>query len=106
MTKAETLFHKIVEEVPGAKKGKMFGALCIKAANGKAVAILWKDNMLFRLDRKTELGALKLNGAHPASHLYAPEKPMNGWIELPYKHSDRWTMFTAKAIAFVETLKK
>ena len=39
MTKAEALFHKIANETPGAKEGKMFDALCIKTKQGKATAI-------------------------------------------------------------------
>jgi len=36
------------------------------------VVILWKDNMLFKLDGKTQQEALKLNGSKIGSHLYAP----------------------------------
>ena len=50
MTEAETLFHKIASEIPDTKEGKMFGALCIKALNGKAGVMCWKEFMIFKLD--------------------------------------------------------
>ena len=106
MTQSEELFHQIVNEVPGAVAGKMFGASCIKTMNGKAVAILWQDSMLFKLDEKTRLEALKLDDSSMASHLYAPDKPMKGWVSLPFKHSGKWADFTRKAVAFVMTLER
>lgn len=106
MTKSEERFHQIVNEVPDAIEGKLFGASCIKSINGKAVAILWKGNMLFKLDEKAQKEALKLNGSSIGSHLYAPDKPMKGWVSLPSQHSDKWTNFTKKAVAFVKTLEK
>jgi hypothetical protein len=46
MTNAETIFHQIVEKLPNATKSKMFGALCIKAPNGKSSTIFWKNDMV------------------------------------------------------------
>jgi len=106
MTRSEELFHQIVDDLPDAIEGKMFGAECIKSINGKAAAILWKDNMLFKLDEKAQQDALKLNGATIGSHLYDPDKPMKGWVSLPFKHSDKWADLTMKALAFVRTLEK
>ncbi len=103
MSSSEELFHQIVNEVPDAIPGEMFGASCIKTINGKAVAILWKDNMLFKLDEKVQHEALKLKDSCIGSHLYAPDKPMKGWVSLPFKHADRWAGFTKKAIAFVSS---
>ena len=105
MTKSEELFHQIVNQVPDAIEGKMFGASCIKSINGKAVVILWKDNMMFKLDGKAQQEALKLNGSKIGSHLYAPDKPMKGWVSLPIEHSDKWTDFTKKSLVFGKTLE-
>lgn len=105
MNKSEELFHQIVGEIPDSIEGKMFGALCIKSMNGKAAAILWKDNMLFKLDKKAQHEALKLNGSSIASHLYAQDKPMKGWVSLPFKQSGKWPDLTKKAVAFVKTLE-
>ena len=45
-----------------AIEGKMFGAKCIKADNGKAVAILWKNAMLFKLNKElTKLWNFDIN---------------------------------------------
>ena len=106
MTRSVELFHQIINEVPDAIEGKMFGASCIKLINGKAVAILWKDNMLFKLEKKAQQEALKLDGSSIGSHLYAPDKPMKGWVSLSFAHSDQWANFTKKAVAFVKTLEK
>ena len=105
MSRSEKLYHQIINEIPDASEGKMFGAPCIKSINGKATALLWKNNMLFKLDEKAQQDALKLSGSGIGSHLYAPDKPMKGWISLPLKHSDKWSNFTKKAVAFVATLK-
>ena len=73
MTNAETIFHQIVEKLPNATKSKMFGALCIKAPNGKSSAIFWKNDMIFKLDSESEKLALNLKGARQGTHLYAPQ---------------------------------
>jgi hypothetical protein len=39
MSLTETLYHHIAESLPEIAKGKMFGAQCLKAPNGKALAI-------------------------------------------------------------------
>ena len=84
----------------------MFGAPCIKAANGKVAAILWQESMIFKLDEKTQNEALKLQGSKQATHLYDSNKPMSGWITIPEKHADQWKIFTKKAIKFVSSLEK
>ena len=106
MTEPEKSFHRIIEEIPNAIKGKMFGAISIKSSNGKTAAFFWKGNMVFKLDEKSQEEALKLDNAKIGSHLYAPEKPMKGWVSIPEKHSDKWTDFTLAAIKYVEKLRK
>jgi len=106
MPRSEKLFHQIINKVPDAIEGKMFGASCIKTMNGKAVAILWKENMLFKLDEKIQQEALKLDGSGIGSHLYAPDKPMKGWVSVPFNHSDKWADFTKKAVEFARIWEK
>ena len=106
MTKAEVLFHGIANKVPEAIEGKLFGAKCLKLNTGKAVAIFWKENMLFKLNEEARKEALKLEGAQIGAHLYDPKRPMNGWISIPFKHSHLWIEFARKAIEFVKTIKK
>ena len=100
------LFHKIANNIPNALESKLFGAACIKLKNGKTAAIFWQDCMLFKLNELAQKEALKLDAVKIASHLYAPEKPMKGWIVIPFKHSNTWESFTKLAIAFVKTIKK
>ena len=70
MPGSEELFHQIVKEVPGAIEGKMFGASCIKSKNGKAAAIFWKDNVLFKLPEDLLTKALQHDGVKIGTHLY------------------------------------
>ena len=105
MSRSEKLYHQIITEISEASEGKMFGAPCIKSINGKSAVILWKDQMLFKLDEKTQNEVLKLSGSAIGSHLYAPDRPMRGWVSLPLKHSDKWPKFTKKAVSFVATLR-
>ena len=65
----------------------MFGANCIKSINGKTAAFLWGAKMVFKLDQKYQKEALEINGAKIGSHLYAPEKQMNGWVSIPKNQS-------------------
>jgi len=106
MEKSKELFYQIVNDIPNAIEGKMFGASCIKCKNGKTAAILWKDTMLFKLDSKTRQEALKLDGAHISSHLYAPDRLMKSWITIPFKHAGKWFNFTKIAIELIKTAKE
>jgi len=106
MTKSKELFHQIINDISDAVEGKMFGASCIKYKNGKAVAILWKDTMLFKLDSKSRKEALKLKDTCISSHLYAPDKPMNNWVTIPLKYADKWTDFTKNAIKLIKISKE
>lgn len=102
MGNAEIIFQNIIESIPSATEGKIFGARCIKSKNGKTAAIFWKDEMLFKLTENDLEDALKLPGAKIGSHLYAPEKPMNGWLSLSHEMNIKWKNYTIKAIEFVE----
>ena len=105
MTKAEKFFHQIADELPNGTESKMFGAMCIKATNGKSSAIFWKDEMIFKLNSADEKKALKLKGTRQGTHLYAPDRPMKGWVVIPFIHSSKWAAFAKKSIAFVQTDK-
>lgn len=98
MSEAENEFHKIINIIPHATLGKLFGAQCIKASNGKAIAVLWKDALMFKLDEASGQEALTLSGATVGAHLYAPDRPMKGWVTVPFEHSEKWMYLAAKAI--------
>ena len=103
MTKEEQLFHEIATSLPNVKEGKMFGALCIKAANGKALVMLWKNDMIFKLDGNSLQDALSLDGAK----LFEPmdNRPMKEWVQLSVDYSDRWQEFAVKALDYVSKIK-
>jgi hypothetical protein len=104
MNKAEKMFHQCIITVPNANEGKIFGAKCIKSVDGKTAAFFWQECMVFKLDKNEQLEALELRGASIGKHLYAPDKPMKGWISIPKEHSDKWLHFTSKSLDFVESL--
>jgi hypothetical protein len=103
MTPSELLFHEIASSLPDTKEGKMFGALCIKAANGKAVAMLWNNEMIFKLDTPALQEALSLDGAKPFEPM--ENRPMKEWVQLPYSYSGRWQEFAQKALDYVANIK-
>ncbi len=104
MTEAEKLYHEIAEGIPESKEGKMFGALCIKAGNGKSGVMFWKEQMVFKLDGGNLDEALSLEGAY----LFDPMggRPMKEWVVVPYNHHDKWKKFSEIAQEKVKNLKK
>lgn len=96
------MFRQIVDRLSEAIEGNVFGARCIKSSTGKTAAILWKNDMQFKLGEVACAHALKLDGARVGFHLYAPERPMKGWVFVPRKHADQWVSFAEQAIAHVE----
>lgn len=106
MTKEEEWFHKIADKLPNATKGKVFGAMGIKAANGKTAAIFWKDEVIIKLNAEDEKEALKLSESRLGTHLYAPEKKMKNWVTLPFVHSDKWEYLIKKSILNLNNLTK
>lgn len=103
MTEQEELFHQIANDIADCVEGKMFGAMCLKSSNGKAAAIFWQDDMLFKLNESELQKALELKRAIPGHHLYAPDKRMKGWVRIPSTHSSQWLNFSLKAIEFVNS---
>ena len=104
MTKAEELFHKIGDEIPDTKESKMFGALCIKASNGKAGVMFWHDDIIFKLPDDELKKALSLQGAK----IFTPmeNRPMGGWVQLSYDYSKKWKELARKSMDYVKALKK
>lgn len=104
MSPAETLYHQIATELPEAVESKMFGAKCLKAPNGKALAMFWKECMVFKLTGDAADDALSLDGAQVFTP--AEGRPMNGWILVPYDYADRWKDLTEMALAYVREIEK
>ena len=109
MTEAEKHFAEIADKMPEARQGKMFGALCLKAPNGKAFLLSKNGNIAIKLSGELLEKALDLNGAS----IFEPSegKKMNGWVQLPAEHQNRWKDFAKSAFENMEkadkkTLKK
>ena len=104
MTKPEELFHQIAAEIPGAKESRMFGAMCIKAPNGKASAMFYKEDMVFKLSGDPLKEALSLDGAA----LFDPmgNRPMGGWVQLPFIYASRWPEIALISFEQVKALEK
>ena len=103
MTEAEQLFHKIASEIPDTKEGKMFGALCIKAPNGKAGVMFWKEFMIFKLEGEQLNEVLSLDGAK----IFEPMagRPMGGWVQLSFYYKDKWKDLAVKAMDYVKSIE-
>jgi hypothetical protein len=99
MTQAEEYFHQLAGEIPGVKKGKMFGAACMKTPAGKAAAMFWKDCMVVKLRGTGFSEALNLEG----SVLFEPMKgrPMKEWVQISFEQKDQWKKFALLSLATV-----
>lgn len=98
----EEKYMEIANGLTDAKQGKMFGALCLKAANGKALAMFYKDHMVFKLDGEAYDEAMSLDGAS----LFDPMggRPMKAWVQVPFDYAAQWEGFMRSALEFVREL--
>ena len=103
MSKQLDFFREIISKIPEAKESKMFGAICFKAPNGKAVAMIWKDEIIVKLDNDHEKKALQLKGAHVFTPMEG--RPMNGWIQIPYAHAKEWLKYAEIAMEKVKLIE-
>lgn len=98
---ALTLFRIISTEIPDARPGKMFGAECFSAPNGKAVAFFYKGDTVFKLNGEHEKEALSLDGTHLFE---SGGRSMSGWIQVPFDYKDQWNNFAIAAMKYVSGL--
>ena len=104
MTAAEKYYHELADKIAGITKSKMFGALCLKAANGKAFAMFWKDEfMIFKLEGEELEKALKIKRAGMFDPMGG--RVMNGWVQVPFSQKKEWEKLNQQAYDFVKTLK-
>ena len=83
----EELVDELVARDPDVRPGKMFGREVVKR-NGKVVAGLGEDAMIFKLSDPAEREhALDLDGAEPSS---PRDGPMKEWVQVPVAHADEW----------------
>lgn len=104
MTNAEEYFKELQKEIPDVKPGKMFGSLCLKTPNGKSAAMLWHDNIIVKLEGATSDEAMSLEGARTFEPMEG--RPMNGWVQIPFTHKDKWKKFALISASSVAKLKK
>ncbi|MCG2611532.1 hypothetical protein LZZ90_08425 [Flavobacterium sp. SM15] len=100
----EALYNLIGKEIPGAEQSQMFGKPCFKI-NGKAFVCFFQKEMVFKLNGDFHSEALNLEGAH----LFDPSgkgRAMKEWVQLPYRHSDKWNIFAVHALHYVQNSTK
>ncbi len=81
---AEDYFKEILNEIPDASLGKMFGRICAKMPNGKAGMILRENTLIVKLSpEEAEENCFKL---------FTPKegRPMNGWYEINFEDKAIW----------------
>ena len=96
MTKAEQVFHKIASELPQVKETEILCAYAIKMEQGVTIALLWKDDMVFRLEGADKEEALQIEGAT----IFCPrgeERPINSGVLIPFEQSQHWKAYAQKA---------
>lgn len=73
---------------------------CLKRADGKVVAALWRDTgIAVKFVDETALAeALELPGAMPGSHAFDPSRPMRQWVHVPAVHSGEWRRLVEGAL--------
>ena len=100
---SEIIFNEIADSIADTTKGKMFGALCIKALNGKVGVMYHKGNMAFKLSGEDETAILNL----PGTKIFEPMegRPMNGWVQMGEEHASHWKHYALLAMNFVSKIE-
>lgn len=99
MTKEETLFYSIGQELHGVEKSQMFGKPCFKI-NKKAFVCFFENEMVFKLTEEAHREALSLDG----SKLFDPSgknRPMKEWVQVPFDYADNWSKYAKSAMEYV-----
>ena len=104
MSEAEKYFDTLAKGIPNGKPGKMFGSPCIKAPNGKAVAMVWKDCLVVKLNGEAHSEALSLDGSKPFEPMEG--RAMKEWVQVPFHYKKEWKKFALASMEVVKNLKK
>ena len=101
---AETYFNEILNDIPDAVPGKMFGCPSAKMPNGKAGMFFKNNEIIVKISGETLEKALKLDGVG----LFTPKenRPMNGWYVIPFQHHEKWMGFAKISCSEVAKLEK
>lgn len=97
---ATEYFLELIETIPDAKPGKMFGCLCAKMPNGKAGMMLKNDQLIVKISAE--------EAATNGFSVFTPMegRPMNGWFEIPFSKSSVWQKFAEISCASAAKLEK
>src|SRR5215467_9312291 len=104
MSKEETYYNEIGNSIRGALPAQMMGMPCFKV-NGKMFAGFFEGDMVFKLHGDDHRKALSLTG----SKLFDPGKmnrPMKEWVQVTFKHKDKWEEFAKSAFNYVKKTAK
>lgn len=95
----ETLVDDVTARHPEVRLSSMFGMPCLKRANGKVAAGLWKDGGITvkLVDPAVREAALALEEAT----LFDPGmgRVMREWVHVPAAHAARWPGLVEQALA-------
>lgn len=83
----ERLFE-LISQTHAGESAQMFGKKCLKV-NGKAVVVLFKDCLVFKLSEPHRKKALSLS----ESVLWDPSgknRPMKEWVQVCLKHREKF----------------
>jgi hypothetical protein len=87
----------------GVKLSSMFGMDCLKI-NRKPLAVIDGDDMVFRLsDSDCETLLDSVADAQPW-RTKDTNKPMKGWILIPFSQADTWDEWAERALNFTQSL--
>jgi hypothetical protein len=98
------IWDEVVDAVtarhPRVTLGKMFGMPCLKRANGKVIAALWRDGGITvkLVDDKARAEALELPGADVGRHAFDRRRKMREWVHVPATQSGEWERLVELAL--------
>ena len=98
----EQYFMNLIESVPGAFKGKMFGVPCIKVKSGKVAAVFWNDDLVVKLPSEALTEALSWDGSKSFEPMKG--KTMKEWAQVSVDYLDKWKELVEVAVKYVGNL--
>ena len=80
----ETYFLELLNDIPNASSGKMFGCLAAKMPNGKAGMFLKYDTLIVKISPEI--------AEQENLEIFTPKenRPMNGWYEITFENKEVW----------------
>ena len=102
LTEMPVTFKSLVEQFaanPRVAAGKWFGKTCLKV-DGKAFAVLFGDDIAFKLAEDARARALQIKGAG----LFDPRgqgNPFREWVQVPRPQAAAWPELAGEAYEFV-----